>query len=75
MKTTSEILRHQGYDDYGNQPALRTPEDHRRIEAGEYQRVGGDALCPVCGSPYHLHPAVQGALSLTRACPDVLVKL
>ena len=57
-----------GYDAAGNCDRLLCEGDRQMIDAGLYPRVGGDAPCPVCGSPYRLHPPVQGALWLTRGC-------
>lgn len=78
MRAPPATLYALGYDDMGNCPRLLTESDRRAIDAGAYLRVGGEALCPECGQPYRVHPEVQGALWLRRACAprgDKLVKL
>lgn len=63
-----------GYDSFGTNPTLVCEADRRAMDAGQMIRVSGDAVCKGCGSPYRLHPPVQGALWLIRGC-DGLVKL
>lgn len=70
-----QILEHLRYDSFGNNPSLLTENDKLRISKGDYARVCGEALCPECNLPYRMHPEVQGALWLNRACPDQLIKL
>jgi hypothetical protein len=64
-----------GYDNMGNNPRLLCEADRKKLESGEYFRVAGDAICTHCKCPFSLHPAVQGALWLNRACDGDLVKL
>ncbi len=70
--TMSECL---GYDNMGNNHRLLCEADRKKLEAGEYLRVAGDAICVHCKLPFSLHPAVQGALWLNRACDGDLIKL
>ena len=63
-----------GYDSLGNNPTLVSEADRTTIEAGLYVRLSPDQTCPVCQQHMRSHPAVQGALWLTRACQG-LVKL
>jgi len=70
---TTQMADAFGYDHMGNAPHLLAELDRITIDAGLTPRAGGEALC-VCGCPYYLHPQVQGALWLRRACTG-LVKL
>lgn len=71
MTVMSDAL---GYDEWGNNPELLCEADKVKLEEGEWQRVGGDAVCDCCGLPWRAHPEVQGARWLRRGC-RVLVKL
>jgi hypothetical protein len=75
MTAPSEILRSLGYDELGNAPHLLNEHDCKRIACGDFIRCAGAEVICDCGSPYILHPVVQGALWLRRVCPDTLVKL
>jgi hypothetical protein len=72
LSSTTRILEALGYDDMGNNPDLLCERDKAAIDRA--LRVSGDATCLGCGELYRLHPRVQGALWLVRAC-DGLVKL
>jgi len=73
-RMTDRMQTALGYDEFGNNPSLLCEQDQITLEHGNYLRVSGDAECGVCGSPYRIHPAVQGCLWLIRGC-DGLVKL
>ena len=75
MGFPTSMLMEIGYDEStGNCPELLAEKDRRDIEAGHYLRVSGEAECARCGYKYRMHPRVQGALWLRRACTG-LVKL
>lgn len=74
MRAPTATLHALGYDEFGNAHHLLTEADRRALNEGLFHRADGDALCRVCGQPYRVHPEVQGALWLKRAC-DCLVKL
>ena len=48
--------------------------DRLRLDRGDMVRVGGDAVCEVCGFKYYDHPTIQGARFLQRACDGRLIK-
>lgn len=60
-----------GYDDMGNNPQLLLDTDKQAIENGKFTRVHQDVSC-TCGYAYRLHPQVQGALWLRRACTGLV---
>lgn len=60
-----------GYDANGNAPHLLAEMDRRLIEEVGVPRAGGDVVCR-CGFTYYQHPAVQGALYLTRTCAGIV---
>jgi hypothetical protein len=64
------------HDDMGNAPNLMTPIDRLRVfgDRPDFSRAAPACLC-TCGREYGDHPAVLGALWLTRLCDDSLVKL
>lgn len=65
------------HDDMGNAPHLMDPWDRVRAfgEVPVWHRAGGGCICTDCGKEYNDHPAVLGALWLTRLCDDSFVKL
>ena len=71
---TTAMQKAFGYDDMGNAPHLLAEVDRAALDAGQDRRVSGDAICPICGSAYRVHPDVQGALWAKRGC-EFLVKL
>jgi hypothetical protein len=81
MRAPVATLVALGYDRFGNNDRLLTERDREIVVEGYYARVDGNAECPVCWQPYRVHPEVQGALWLRRACRkrgeahDRLVKL
>lgn len=75
MRMTTKMREAFGYDEFGNCPKLLCKADREVINHGVWGRAGGTVLCTVCGCTYNIHPAVQGALWLTRSCDAGLVKL
>lgn len=71
---TEPMSQALGYDENGNNTDLIAAADREAIDNGLYVRLSPDQTCPVCHLPMRSHPAVQGALWLTRACQG-LVKL
>lgn len=65
------------HDDMGNAPELMPEADRMRVfgEAPDWYRAGGECVCKDCGKLYYDHPAVLGALWLTRLCDNTMVKL
>jgi hypothetical protein len=49
--------------------------DSKRVEDGDWRRVGGGVICETCGLEYYDHPSVPGARWLNRLCDGRLVKL
>jgi hypothetical protein len=49
--------------------------DQKRVDAGDYVRASGLAICDGCGFPYFDHPPVVGFEWLQRACDGRLLKL
>lgn len=48
--------------------------DRIRVDRGDFDRVGGDVECSVCGCAYHDHPVVVGYEFLKRTCAGRLIK-
>jgi len=70
----TDMMQHLlGYDSLGNNFSLISEPDRAFIEEVGVPRASGEVTCK-CGSPYRIHPAVQGALWATRTC-EGLVKL
>ncbi len=69
---TDKMREAFGYDSFGNSELLLAELDKQVIDRG-IQRAAGMTMCK-CGCTYNRHPAVQGALWLTRTC-DGIVKL
>jgi hypothetical protein len=49
--------------------------DQLRVDAGDYTRASGDAICTRCNVPYYDHAPVVGFEFLRRACDGRLLKL
>lgn len=67
-RMTEQMQFTLGYDEWGNNRSLIAACDKHQLS--NVSRASGDVICK-CGSPYRLHPGVQGALWATRTCEGI----